>query len=79
MVKCFVTGGNGFVGSHIVKQLTERGHDITLLLRESSNLDILDDISFSKVIGDVTDIESLQRGIPDDTEWLFHNAAVMAD
>ncbi len=79
MVNCFVTGGNGFVGSHIVRQLCDRGHDVMLLLRESSKLDLLDGLSYSKTLGDVTDFESLNRGISEDIEWLFHNAAIMAD
>ncbi|MFW9919756.1 MAG: NAD-dependent epimerase/dehydratase family protein [Candidatus Thorarchaeota archaeon] len=79
MVHCFVTGGNGFVGSHIVRELEKRGHDITLLLRKSSNLDLISGVSFKTVTGDVTDFSSLISGIPNDTEWLFHNAAIMAD
>jgi len=79
MVRCFVTGGTGFVGSHIVRQLTERNHEISILVRESSNFDLVQGLEFKKVVGDVTDIESLKQGIADDTEWLFHNAAIMAE
>jgi len=79
MTKCFVTGGTGFVGSYIVKILAKRGHDVTVLVRESSKFDLLDGVSFSKCVGDVTDAETLLNGIPDDTEWLFHNAGIMAD
>ncbi len=79
MVRCFVTGGTGFVGSYIVRLLTEKKHEVKVLVRESSNLDLIDGLSFEKAIGDVTNIESLEKGITDDTEWLFHNAAIMAD
>ncbi len=79
MTRCFVTGGNGFVGSYIVKLLSEGNHDVTILRRESSNLDLLDGLSFSSVVGDVTDPSSLEEGVPDDIEWFFHNAAIMKD
>ncbi len=79
MVKCFVTGGNGFVGSHIVRQLAEKGHDLTLLLRGNSNTDLIEGVEFRRTIGDVTDLASLENAIPDDCEWLFHNAAIMSE
>ena len=79
MVRCFVTGGTGFVGSHIIRQLTDRNHEVSVLVRESSNFDLIEGLPHMKVIGDITNIESLEVGIPDDTEWLFHNAAIMSD
>ncbi len=79
MTKCFVTGGNGFVGSYIVRLLCESNQEVTILKRETSNLDLLNGLPFKSVIGDVTDLKSLQEGIPDDTEWCFHNAAIMKD
>ena len=32
-MKAFITGGTGFVGSHLTKQLLEKGHQVTLLTR----------------------------------------------
>jgi uncharacterized protein len=32
-MKVFITGGTGFVGSHLTKQLTGQGHQVTLLTR----------------------------------------------
>lgn len=37
-MKLFVTGGSGFIGSHIVKRLVERGDDVTVLSRQRSEL-----------------------------------------
>ncbi len=79
MVQCFVTGGNGFVGSYIVKLLLAEKHDVTILRRETSNLDLIEGLSFKSGMGDVTDIESLEKVVPADTEWFFNNAAIMKD
>ena len=79
MVQSFVTGGNGFVGSYIVRLLVEENHDVTILKRATSNLDLLEGLSFKSTIGDVTDLKSLEKCVPDDTEWFFHNAAIMKD
>ncbi len=79
MTRCFITGGTGFIGSHIVRTLIERKHEVTTLIRKSSNLDLIEGLGAKTVIGDVTDPESLDEGISGDIEWLFHNAAVMSD
>ncbi|MDH4214142.1 MAG: NAD(P)-dependent oxidoreductase [Candidatus Thorarchaeota archaeon] len=79
MVRCFITGATGFVGSHIVNQLNIRDHDVSILARNSSSFNLLEGMNYSVVTGDVTNMESLKQGIPDDTEWLFHNAAIMAE
>ncbi len=79
MTNCFVTGGTGFVGSHIVRLLAEREHNVKVMVRESSKLDLIDGIAYGKCIGDVTDAASLETNITEDIEWLFHNAAIMAE
>ncbi len=79
MADCFVTGATGFIGHHIVKQLRQDRHNVRILVREDSSLNLLDGLEYETTVGDVTDLDSLLEGIPDSTEWLFHNAAIMAD
>lgn len=38
-MKLFVTGSTGFIGSHLVRALLARGHEVVALRREKSNLD----------------------------------------
>ncbi|MFW9847893.1 MAG: NAD-dependent epimerase/dehydratase family protein [Candidatus Thorarchaeota archaeon] len=79
MARCFVTGATGFVGSHIVRLLEKKGHEVQIMVRETSSLDLIDGHTYKKCIGDVTDAACLNDIISDDVEWLFHNAAIMAD
>ena len=42
--RAIITGGTGFIGSHLVRRLVSSGWDVTVLVRESSNLDNLHDV-----------------------------------
>ncbi len=78
-MRCFVTGGTGFVGSHIVRLLSEADHEVFVLVRESSDLQLIEDLPITTVIGDVVEPDTLDKAIPSDIDCMFHNAAIMAD
>ena len=40
-MRVLVTGGNGFLGSHVAELLAARGHELKLLLRPTSRLEFL--------------------------------------
>jgi len=77
-MKYVVTGGAGFIGSHITKKLVERGDVVTVIdnmnTGKEKNLEsVIDKISFVK--GDVLDTELLE-GITKDVDGVFHQAAL---
>ncbi|MGK7925817.1 MAG: NAD-dependent epimerase/dehydratase family protein [Spirulina sp.] len=73
-MKAFVTGANGFTGSHLVKMLRDRGYEVKGLVRQSSDLSRLEDCDLELVYGDICDREVLQKAI-EDVDVVFHLAA----
>jgi dihydroflavonol-4-reductase len=73
-MKIFVTGGTGFVGSAVVRELLEAGHEVRALVRKTSVCSNLDGLSIERVQGDLRDRDSLERAIVG-CKALFHVAA----
>ncbi len=69
-----VTGASGFVGSHLVRRLVERGVPVRVLVRPSSRRDLLDGLPVEFVAGDLREPESLDRACRN-VGCVFHVAA----
>ena len=77
-MKILVTGGAGFIGSHIAEYLVQRGDDVTvldnLITGSKENLTKINDkINF--VNGDIRDHKLLEK-LVSDTTGVFHEAAL---
>jgi dihydroflavonol-4-reductase len=70
----FVTGGTGFVGLNLVKELMIRGWDVTALHRPSSDLKLLKRFRPKLAVGALTDPAALLAAIPAGTDTVFHVA-----
>ena len=73
-----VTGGAGFVGSHLVKLLVEEGHEITVIDNlhkgKKENLaSVINKIKFQKI--DIRDCESMRKVLKN-IDGVFHQAAL---
>lgn len=74
-MKALVTGGTGFVGSHVARALAAEGHSVRVLHRASSKLTLLEGVPFEGAPGDIRDAASL-RAACEGCDWVFHVAAV---
>jgi UDP-glucose 4-epimerase len=78
MSKFLVTGGAGFIGSHITTALVERGDDVVVLDNLSTgNLDNLDHLG-NKIVfieGDLLERRKLEQAL-EGVEVVYHQAAL---
>jgi dTDP-alpha-D-glucuronic acid decarboxylase len=76
-----VTGGYGFIGSHLVSALLSRGDSVTVFdfakdTRDSA-IDFDRHANFRFVQGDVTDLTALEEALTPGVDTVFHLAAVV--
>ncbi len=63
MHKVLVTGASGFIGTHLVRALVERGDTTTCLVRRHSHVGPLEALGVRLCRGDVNDAESLRSAV----------------
>lgn len=61
--KKLVIGASGFLGSHVARQLVERGDDVRVLLRATSSTKAIDDLDVERHVGDVFDDDALRTAM----------------
>lgn len=75
----FITGGAGFIGSALSKQLVEKNHIVVYdnLFRNSlKDLGLWGHRNLEVIQGDVLDYASLKASIPEDVDFVLHMAAI---
>src|SRR5690242_17825722 len=83
MARYLVTGGAGFIGSHIAESLLREGHHVRVLdnlaTGRKGNLDALSAVGagsrFEWIEGDVRSIETCRRAC-DGVDFVIHQAAL---
>ncbi|MFZ5644542.1 MAG: SDR family oxidoreductase [Bacillota bacterium] len=78
-MKVIVTGGSGFIGSHLVDRLLHDGHEVTVLDNYSTgrpeNLQHIKNYRLRVIEIDITDKEKIAPYF-DGVDWVFHLAAL---
>jgi NADH dehydrogenase len=62
-MRVLVTGGTGFIGEKLCRELDERGHDVTALARDPAEADL--PASVERTTGDVTTYRSIEGAFED--------------
>jgi nucleoside-diphosphate-sugar epimerase len=74
-VRVFVTGGTGFIGGEVVRQLRGRDDDVICLVRNPAKGRAVEALGCELVAGDLRDIEAIRNGM-DGCDAVVHAAAV---
>jgi nucleoside-diphosphate-sugar epimerase len=74
-VKVFVTGGTGFIGGAVVRQLRGRGEDVVALVRNLAKGAALEALGCTLVAGDLNDERAIRSGM-EGCDAVIHAAAV---
>lgn len=61
-MRVFVTGSTGFIGTELVKELIELGHQVRGLTRSDAGVEQLKAVGAEALRGDLTDPDCLRRG-----------------
>ena len=73
-MNALVTGANGFLGSHLCRELVNENHNVTVLVRPSSDLSALGNLPVNKKYGDITDASAVEAAVGGN-DLVFHAAA----
>lgn len=72
-LKALVTGGTGFIGSHLTEALIRKGVEVRCLLRRTSDLKWLKGLPIEFVPGDWYDQSSIEKAVRG-VDWVVHLA-----
>jgi nucleoside-diphosphate-sugar epimerase len=74
-MRAVVTGGAGFIGSHLIEHLLREGHEILCIERDGASTHWLDGLDIETVFGGVEDEPGLCRSL-DGANVVFHLAGL---
>jgi nucleoside-diphosphate-sugar epimerase len=74
----FLTGGTGFIGRHLVKELVGKGYNVTCLIRNPKKKKVFlnDDINF--IVGNLQNVEKVKKDITGH-DFVYHLAAIRGE
>ncbi|MFA6470092.1 MAG: NAD-dependent epimerase/dehydratase family protein [Bacteroidota bacterium] len=73
----FVTGGTGFIGSHLIDRLLSKGYHVRALVRNPKKLGFLSGLPIDIIEGDLFSNAALEKGIAE-ADYVYHVAGLVA-
>jgi nucleoside-diphosphate-sugar epimerase len=70
-MRVFLTGGSGFVGLHLIRQLRAEGHTVLALARSTASAQTVTDAGAQSVRGDLAELSGRNASM-DRPKWLDH-------
>ena len=58
-----VIGANGYLGSHVTRQLVDDGHDVRVMVRDGANTIGIDDLKVTRFVGDIWNDDVLRAAM----------------
>ncbi|MGB3481745.1 MAG: NAD-dependent epimerase/dehydratase family protein [Mycobacterium sp.] len=58
-----VIGANGFLGSHVTRQLVAAGEDVRVMVRAGANTVSIDDLEVTRFVGDIFDLDTVSAAM----------------
>lgn len=74
-MRTLVTGADGLLGSHLVRELLARGSDVRAMVIAGSDSPTLDGLAIERVVGDLLDPDSLRKAVQG-VDRVVHAAAL---
>ena len=75
-MRAVITGGTGFLGSHLINQLIKKGYDIACLSRGTTDTSYIESIGVTIIQANITDRENIEKNIKEG-DVVFHIAAIL--
>ena len=58
-----VIGANGFLGSHVTRQLVDAGENVRVMVRPNANTVSIDDLEVTRFVGDIFDLDTVRAAM----------------
>jgi nucleoside-diphosphate-sugar epimerase len=78
MKRAFVTGGSGFVGGRVIRELRARGVEVAALARSAASASLVESLGATAVRGDLGDRAAMQAGMAG-ADVVVHAAAYVEE
>jgi len=74
-MKVLVTGGTGFIGSHLIKRLVKKGHEVICIAKDEMNMELLKKDQVKVVLCDLNEDRDW-KSILNNIDIIYHLAGV---